>query len=114
MEEEMPMALTDDDLAKIQDMFVQERTYTRGLFEAERKHTRGLFEAERKHTRGLLNTERENTRAIIEEVVKREVGALSEQISSFVEDNFNPAIDSLQGQISEIRRDMKRMRVVVD
>jgi len=49
------------------------------------------------------------------EDVKESIRAeLNEGFMSFVEHNFNPAIDSLQEQISEVRQDMKKMRVVVD
>ena len=72
---------------------------------------KGLF---REEVAAGLVEERVHTRAIVEEVVVREVGALSNQISNFIEHNFDPAIDSLQEQIGEIRQDMKRMRVVVD
>jgi hypothetical protein len=58
--------------------------------------------------------ERSYTREIVRLEVRQEVSNLAEQFSSFVEDNFNPVIESLQEQINEIRRDMKRMRVVVD
>ena len=73
---------------------------------------------EREHTLGMFAKERENTKKMIQdsaEDVKQSITAeFVREFMSFIDDNFDPAIESLQSQISEVRRDMKKMRVVVD
>lgn len=58
-----------------------------------------------------LVEEREYTRAIVSEEVDAQ---LTKHFMSFIEYNFQPAIDSLQSQINDIRHDIKHLRVVVD
>src|SRR6266566_4939807 len=102
------MALTTEDLSKI-------TTVVKDVVQDVVK------DAVRAETAGFATKEdlekfatKQEMREIVHEIVHEEVGALSRQVSSFVEDNFTPAIDSLQEQIGDIKSGMKRMRVVVD
>lgn len=68
--------------------------------------------------RGLMReelvAERKHTQEIVATAVDELREELTAQLGSFIEHNFEPAIESLQEQIDGIRHDMKRLRVVVD
>ena len=76
---------------------------------------RGLVrEVVREEMDGRFVQEREYTRDMVYDVVHESQVSITAEFASFIEDNFNPAIESLQEQISEVRSDMKRLRLVVD
>jgi hypothetical protein len=67
----------------------------------------------REEMRGLFREEREYTRAMIRESAEDVKQSIATEFMNFVEHNFDPGMESLQEQISEVRQDMKKMRVVV-
>lgn len=63
---------------------------------------------------GAFVREREVTKKMIQDSAEDVKQSITTEFMSFIDDNFDPAIESLQSQIAEVRRDMKKMRVVVD
>lgn len=85
-----------------------------GRFLEERDISKRMLVDEREVTKKMFVDEREVTQAAIKSSAQDVKQFISSKFMSFIEDNFTPAIDSLREQISDVRRDMKKMRVVVD
>ena len=113
---ELRAVMREDMRVMLDGGFEREREYTQGLLAKEREHTQQMFVKEREHTKGLFVEERKHTREMVGEMVEKSTEDVKMWITgefmSFIEYTFDPGMESLQEQISELREDMKKHRLV--
>ncbi|MDB5178514.1 MAG: hypothetical protein JWN01_457 [Patescibacteria group bacterium] len=119
---------TLEDIKKVIDegldeRFIAEREHTAQMLQLERQHTGQLLRAERQHTEQMFQVERGHTRHMIQESTNQ----VLEQFQSFIDENFNPAmqavddhfdhiedrLDRLEGDSAIVRTDLRHIKQVL-
>src|SRR5664279_2574878 len=72
------------------------------------------FVEEREYTKGLFVAEREITKTMIQDSAEDVKSSIRDEFLSFWETNLLPALDDLHTEFGELRNDVKGMRRVLD